>query len=489
MPLAFAIAGLVACGGDSPPGSDDRCIPQCNDHCDGRGDSCGGSCTSCPAGQGCAQGACSVCESNDACGAECSDCSAQASNRWCVDRQRCGCQLDSDCAEGEVCDGGSCRACEADACVRSELYPGGWSPGYTAPGGEFLHDFSYAGYRLGEGELPQPSGSEASVLDHGADASGSSDSRGAFQAAIDAVAASGGTVVVPAGDYRIDGGLLVTSSNTVIKGAGVDKSKVFFTTHGGEWADRGHLAFRGTIAIEGDSQLIADAEALTTELEVADASLFEVGDDVAIGWILSEGFLLEHGMENHWDHSLDLYKVFFRRQVVAVQPPNRIVVDVPMRYPALMRDSASVRLERGFLREVGVQGLSLSNAAPSVEDAEAVSKTKLVHFRGVKDAWVRDLSSYQSPLAGGDCGRDDDQDRGCHLQSRGIEVEESARVTIRDTVLERAQHLGAGGNGYLFVVRYSDEVLVDSCVGTRGRHNFITDGDFSSSGVVFRNNR
>ena len=33
---------------------------------------------------------------------------------------------------------------------RSALYPEGWDPSFTDENGLFLHDFSYAGYHLGE---------------------------------------------------------------------------------------------------------------------------------------------------------------------------------------------------------------------------------------------------------------------------------------------------------------------------------------------------
>ena len=40
------------------------------------------------------------------------------------------------------------------SCWRSALYPEGWTPETTDSQGRFLHDFSYAGYRLGEVEPP-----------------------------------------------------------------------------------------------------------------------------------------------------------------------------------------------------------------------------------------------------------------------------------------------------------------------------------------------
>ena len=48
---------------------------------------------------------------------------------------------------------------------RSSLYPSNWTPGYTNSSGQFLQDFSYAGYEKGEKEVPtQMSGMYVSKL-------------------------------------------------------------------------------------------------------------------------------------------------------------------------------------------------------------------------------------------------------------------------------------------------------------------------------------
>ena len=51
--------------------------------------------------------------------------------------------------------------------------------------------------------------------------------------------------------------------------------------------------------------------------------------------------------------------------------------------------------------------------------------------------------------------------------------------------MEYAQNRGGGGNGYLFEIMQSDEVLIHGSVGRAGRHNFIQNWDFGSTGNVF----
>jgi hypothetical protein len=93
----------------------------------------------------------------------------------------------------------------------------------------------------------------------------------------------------------------------------------------------------------------------------------------------------------------------------------------------------------------------------------------------VKDAWARGLVTFASPLSSD----------GGHVQSGGIYVSASKRVTVADTTVERAQNRLSGGNGYLFELQQSSEVLVRDAVGRRGRHNFIQNWDFQTNGCVF----
>lgn len=62
---------------------------------------------------------------------------------------------------------------------------------------------------------------------------------------------------------------------------------------------------------------------------------------------------------------------------------------------------------------------------------------------------------------------------------------DSARVTLADLDLREAQHRGEGGNGYLVEIGRSSEVLVRDSTAIGGRHNFIQNWDFGTSGCVF----
>ncbi len=113
-------------------------------------------------------------------------------------------------------------ATAATAAETSELWGkngGKWRPQSRLP------DFSYAGYHCGEAPLPNlPRG--VSVKDFGARGDGVADDSQAF---LDALAkAPQGAIEVPAGRYKITKILEITRPGVVLRGAGADKSVLYF---------------------------------------------------------------------------------------------------------------------------------------------------------------------------------------------------------------------------------------------------------------------
>ena len=361
---------------------------------------------------------------------------------------------------------------------RSALYPADWTPGYAVDGA-FLHDFSYAGYHNGEDPLPSLTGPVWSVLDYGADPSGDTDSCDAIQEAIDQASdAGGGVVYLPAGEYRCEGLLSVERSGVVVRGDGSGETYLYFTRATG-MSDVSHLWFEGALAVTDEAALTTDGAALSANLSVDDASAFAVGDDVSVGWVITDDFVEDYGMTGTWTVSNGEWRSFFRRNVVAVDTesaPNTITVDVPIRMVARVRDSASVRRETGYISECGVEGLSVSTVV-DWEDAWSNDRSHAIGFNATKDCYMSDVASYES--------RNSDDDRGKHLQSGGVIVVTSKRVTIADTTLEQAQNRGDGGNGYLYEISRASEILIRDATGRAGRHNFIQNWDFGTTGCVF----
>ena len=366
----------------------------------------------------------------------------------------------------------------------SALYPPTWSPSMPADAeGRFLHDFSFAGYRYGEAPPSNPPGAVYDVVaSFGANASGAADATAAIQAAVDAASrAGGGIVFLPAGTYRLDGVLSVRASGVVLRGAGTSTVLRFTKPRGMGFA--AGIALSGSLSRDTPRALVADVGPRATELTVKDATGLAPGDDVAVGWTITPAFVEEHGMSGTWTSFSGQYRQFFRSKVVSVDTsrvPARVVIDVPLRYAAKVRDGAALQKETGYLREVGIEHLALSTAV-RWEDAWAENQSYAISLERVADAWVNDVHSVASPTATG-AGTADKT--AYHLRSSGILVADSKRVSVLHTTMEYPQNRGSGGNGYLFEVSRTSEVLLADCEARRGRHNFIQNWGFGNSGTV-----
>ena len=350
---------------------------------------------------------------------------------------------------------------------RSELYPADWTPEFTHNSGAFLHDFSWAGYRAGEAP-PVYAGGGTDVSEHGADPTGAADSTAAIQAAIDA---SDGWVTIPAGTYRLDGIVTVAQSGVRLQGIG---DPLLYTTRTEGMSGRAMIELRGTPSEGADLPLVADAAPRSHVVAVADGSDIAVGDTIHIGWTITDAFVADHGMTGLWVSFNGQWRPFFRRTVTAVDA-GTITVDVPLRYAALTRDGASVRVVEGYIEEVGIADLRIATAVVPAE-AYTTPRTHAILLAGVADGWVTGVRTAPSPL---------EEAEGAHLRSGGLLVVNSRRVSVLDSELALPQHHGDGGAGYLYEVSRSNEILVADCVAREGRHNFIQNWDFGTSGVVW----
>lgn len=129
-----------------------------------------------------------------------------------------------------------------------------------------LGDFSYAGYAANSRLIPLPD-VVSNVKDFGAAGDGERDDTSSFKKAIAKASQDKGAVFIPPGKYIITEKLIIDSSSVVLRGAGVEKTELFFPKPLGEIygdvkanAGSSLYAFReGFIEIQGsnDKQLLA----------------------------------------------------------------------------------------------------------------------------------------------------------------------------------------------------------------------------------------
>jgi hypothetical protein len=198
---------------------------------------------------------------------------------------------------------------------RSELCPADWTPAFTTPDGRFLHDFSYAGYRLGQ----EPRGLVGNTFDpvklHEADPTGKTDAQPAIQDTIRAVQeAGGGAVALPAGIFRCDDVLRISASNVVLRGAGPGRTRLFFTFVPTR-RQRDHILMRGRVQSGEVIPLAADAANRQRYVEVVDARAMQLqpGQDIGVGWEITPQFVKEHHMAGTWKVFNGRWREFFQR--------------------------------------------------------------------------------------------------------------------------------------------------------------------------------
>jgi len=365
--------------------------------------------------------------------------------------------------------------------VRSALYPDNWRPGYRDAQGRFLQDYSYAGYH--NGEKPLPTGNHSRLFDvtappYGADKTGKQHSGAAIQKAIDdAQAAGAGIVYLPAGLYSVTNGLRVKQSRIVLRGAGShgpDATRLHFVDGG---RHKPNILFGANCEYGARQALSQDARIFDHHVTLTDVGGLAPGDYIFIGCRITDAFLADHHMSEFWGvNQKNKDRRFFRRRITRIEPAaGRVFFKVPIRYPLLTRDDAFVMKTDLAVTECGIEHLAVCNATKDEKKAwDTRPGWQAIQFVNAADCWIRDVRSFESP----DCPP-------FHLRSFGVNIRHSKQVTITDCHLARAQNRAGGGNGYLFNLAASNEILFKDCTGRHGRHNFNTCWAFGNSGNVF----
>jgi hypothetical protein len=382
---------------------------------------------------------------------------------------------------------------------RSELYGEDWRPPdlqrdfYTD---KLIQDYSYAGYRLGE-RIPeiQPDAPGVSVFNvteapYHADPTGASDSTPAIQQAIDDAGKSGAgrsIVYLPEGTYRVAATfgsaiLRIDRPNIILRGAGIDKTFLLSTTYG---RDQHIIAVRGSGNYRADSRggvaIRHDLMGPARVIPVERTAPFSLGD-----WIVVRADITSEWVEEHQEPAWldfagtgELSGLVYYRQVVAVDHVARaLVIDIPTRYALKTRDFARVNPAPSLLPEVGLEDFSIGNIEhPGLEidqwasesytnpdhHAYEVHGATAIFFRNTRDSWVKNVHSF----------RPSENLLDTHLLSNGVHINSSRSLTLENVHMQRPLYGGGGGNGYMFRLTNSSDVLLTQCQASYSRHGFV----------------
>ncbi|RXZ82924.1 DNRLRE domain-containing protein [Paenibacillaceae bacterium] len=382
---------------------------------------------------------------------------------------------------------------------RSRLYPADWYPGFKDDKGRFLHDFSYAGYRRSEQELPEvqvSAGIDVTEAPYYADNTGELDATDAIQRAIqDAAGQGGGVVYLPPGTYQVnppatkDYALILPASDIVLKGAGIDHTFIYNATENMRFKDIIRVGDGDWKKTEISTKLNKTVTEPTVLLAVEDTRGFEKDDFIMITFDTTQEFLNELGMHNRWASRLGRVEPIFYRQVVGVDHANRtITLDIPTRYPLKQRDNITITKTEAPLKEIGLEDFSIANMQnsnsgldendyrePGTAGYES-DNAKAINMIAVADSWIRNVSTYKPP-----------GNAAYHLLSNGIILDRTKNVTIDHVTMQYPQYRGANGNGYLYQFKGNDSLVTES-TAVAARHNF-TFANFAANGNVMHNVR
>ncbi|HEX7652733.1 MAG TPA: glycosyl hydrolase family 28-related protein [Verrucomicrobiae bacterium] len=270
-----------------------------------------------------------------------------------------------------------------------------------------LPDFSHAGYHQGEVPLPQlPPG--VNVRDYGAKGDGASDDTAAF---LRAIAEAPGVIEIPAGRYVITNILEITRSGVVLRGAGPDRTTLYFplplqtikpqwsaTTDGKKtsnysWAG-GLIWFKGSLGRRILAEVTAPAARGEQTLKVSQTNHLMVGQTVQL-WQNdnadnSLARELYSGDPGKIDNLYATTRTLMVARIVSIQG-DTVTLDRPLRCRHQPLWHARLCLYEPSLTESGVENLRLEFPNVPYDGHFKEQGYNGVAFTGVADCWARNL--------------------------------------------------------------------------------------------------
>jgi len=347
--------------------------------------------------------------------------------------------------------------------------------------GNRIMDFSYAGYKNGEAALPN-----VAVVHTISPVAG--DNTAHLQAAINYVESlplngngHRGALLLNPGTYPVSQTIYINSSGVVLRGSGKGSNPAVDTIIYGTGTDRRSVLIVGTNTInKWGNQVSGTQQDIISEFlpagsrtfQVADASVYDVGDNVIIKHIATDEWLSEVNYGNVdgdalWNTETDTIDMVFNRYITRIEG-NTIEVDVPIYHDldrSLVQSYIYVYTRSSIITECGVENIrvDIETASPTDNDHPEAG----IKFVGVEDSWVQDATTL-------------------HFAESGIWLNQASRVTVLNSRAIDPHSVIEAGRRYNFYLGVaSNNVLIKGCHGSYGRHTFVSNGSASVAGAVF----
>ena len=265
------------------------------------------------------------------------------------------------------------------------------------------------------------------------------------------------------------------SENTILWATGNTPSKRAVVIAGGGSSSKWREEVSGTrVDIVSDSVMLGD-----TAIEVSDASLYSVGDNIIIYHPCTEEWLeaidyggtfstlpaAEPGVDVPW--AVGSQPIVFNRNITSIEG-NVITIDVPV-FNHLIRSLSQSYIYKyartGLQTKIGIEELRIDIETEG--GADEAHAWNAIEMYLIEDAWVRNCTML-------------------HFGLSGIETNTATRVTIENCEALDPVSVIEGGKRYNFCVyTASQQILFKECRASNGRHHYISNGMTWTSGCVF----
>ncbi len=285
-----------------------------------------------------------------------------------------------------------------------------------------LPDFSFAGYRCGEKEIPTVR-QVVNVRAFGAKGDGKTDDTEAVIKAI--AAAASGAVFLPAGRYKITKILTIAKSGVVLRGAGADKTTLVFpkplndikpnwgaTTSGKRtsnysWSG-GLVWFRGSLQSKTLTKIVGRAKRGQRELRVQSAAGLAPGQ-----WVIvalrddANKSLLRHLYSGDPGNTAKIkpasHKTTLACRITAVKP-GRVAIDRPLPFDIEPAWTPELRRFAPTVTESGIENIAFEFPARAYGGHFTESGYNAIAFSNVAHCWARNIriiNADSGVIAGG----------------------------------------------------------------------------------------
>ena len=360
-----------------------------------------------------------------------------------------------------------------------------WSPEGRLP------DFSFAGYRRGEADIPTPPITH-NVRDFGATGDGTTDDSDAFLRALAAMDA--GLLLIPEGRYVLTKMVVIDKPNIVLRGEGPDKTTLYCptplndiepnwgATTGGRrtsnysWSG-GFIAIRGSYGGERLAEITAPALRGSNTINVNDAAAFAVGQEVEVrADDTKENSLARHLYSD--DPRTGLDKLNGRTQASLVAritaiDGNNLTVDRPLRFDLRPEWKPGIHRFAPTVTECGVEGIRFEFPNTPYGGHFTELGYNAIAIGGASHCWVRNVHIHNA-------------DSGVFVSGCFNTIDGIAFTSERAPEPEQPAIVGRKAQGHHAVILGDDNLCTNFDFKSKFIHDLCVSG---SAGNVYSNGR